>query len=399
MVVVALAALFGTAGCGQNAAEAPAQGGQALPVKLMTAKTQTVSESTRYVATLESRRSVNLQPRIDGQVTKLLVRAGDAVPAGAPLVQIDPKEQQAGVAGSTAAVAASRAALNSSEQQLRSSQAERTSRLATLRLQQQQYNRYTALLKEGAVSAQTVDEYRASLDSARASVAAIDAQLRSQAAQVKQARDALNQSQASLRQQQVQLDYYQIAAPFAGTVGYIPVKVGDYASTSTRLLTLTQNQPLDVNVAIPMEQASRLRKGTPVELLDERGTVVGESRVFFVAPNVDTGNQTVLVKALFPNTQNRLKADQLLQARVIWRRRAGLLVPASAVARVAGQDFVFVAQPNPKGGGLVAKQRPVTLGEIQGNDYQVASGVKPQEKVIVTGLLKLSDGVPIVPES
>lgn len=395
-VVVGLPSLL--AGCGQNAAEAPAQGAQALPVKVMAARTQAIKNSSRYVATLDSRRSVTLQPRISGQITKIFVRAGDNVAAGAPLILVDPEQQQAGVEGSAAAARSSQSDLDAAEQQLRSSEAERRSKLATLRLQQQQYDRYTSLLKEGAVSKQTVDEYRANLDTAVADVAASDANIKAQAAQVTRGRDNLKQSEATLRQGQMQLGYFQVTSPFAGTVGNIPVKVGDYVSPTTQLINVTQNRPLEVNVAIPSEESSRLRKGMTVELLDEKGAVVGSSRVFFIAPNVDTNNQSILIKALFENPGSRLKADQLVQAQVIWDRKPGLLVPTSAVARVAGQDFVFVVGPGKKG-GQVAKQRPVQLGDIQGNSYQVKSGLKPAEKVVVSGLLKLTDGAPIAPQS
>jgi RND family efflux transporter MFP subunit len=163
------------------------------------------------------------------------------------------------------------------------------------------------------------------------------------------------------------------------------------------LLSLTENNALELNIAVPMEQANRLRIGLPVQLLDPNGLLLATSKIFFVSPTVNTQSQSILVKAKFDNPQSQLRADQLLRARIVWQQRPGFLIPTAAVARVAGLDFVYVAHPG-KEKKLVAQQREVQLGEIQGNNYQVLSGLKPQEQVVVSGILKLADGTPIVLE-
>jgi multidrug efflux pump subunit AcrA (membrane-fusion protein) len=83
--------------------------------------------------------------------------------------------------------------------------------------------------------------------------------------------------------------------------------------------------------------------------------------------------------------------------KVIWDKRPGVLVPTTAVTRLGKETFVFVAEPS--GSGFVARQRLVKLGDIEGNNYQVESGLKPGEKVVVSRVLILRDGVPITPES
>jgi len=86
-----------------------------------------------------------------------------------------------------------------------------------------------------------------------------------------------------------------------------------------------------------------------------------------------------------------------VRAKVIWGKRRGVLIPASAVSRVAGENFVYVAQKGES--KLIARQKPVKLGEIQGNNYQVIDGLQPGEKLIVSNIIKLSDGAAIIPES
>jgi multidrug efflux pump subunit AcrA (membrane-fusion protein) len=82
---------------------------------------------------------------------------------------------------------------------------------------------------------------------------------------------------------------------------------------------------------------------------------------------------------------------------VIWERKPGVSIPTTAVSRVAGQTFVYVAQQ--KDSKLIASQKPVKLGKIQGNNYQVIEGLKQGEKIVVSGILNLSNGAPIIPQS
>ncbi len=86
---------------------------------------------------------------------------------------------------------------------------------------------------------------------------------------------------------------------------------------------------------------------------------------------------------------------QYVRARIIWSNEPGLVVPLVAVNRIGGQYFVFVAEEGEQ--GAVARQRPVTLGEVVGEDYVVRSGLKPGERVIVSNLQKIGDGAPVKP--
>jgi RND family efflux transporter MFP subunit len=221
-------------------------------------------------------------------------------------------------------------------------------------------------------------------------------------AAVAEAEKSLQQALANTNQQQVQLQYYRVTAPFAGTVGDIPVKLGDFVNTSTQLATITQNRPLEINLSVPIERASELRNGMLVELINAQGQTIGTSRVFFISPKANNENRMIQVKALYDNENNKLKADEYIRARVIFSERSGVVIPTSAVARIAGQNFVFIeqTQKSPQGKTqLVAKQKRVELGNIKGNNYQVLKGLQPGERIVVSGLLNLQDGAAINPES
>ncbi|MBD2436008.1 efflux RND transporter periplasmic adaptor subunit [Nostoc sp. FACHB-110] len=370
-------------------------------VKIAPVQIGTVEDSTDFIASLESRRSINLQPTIPGQVTQIFVKPGDTVATGTPIIQIDPRVQQTSLLGSNAAAQMIAVQLDNARTTLQALETERLSNINELQLNQQEYEKYANLADQGAVSRQTKDLYASKLSTARANLVTINSRIAAQRASIIQAERTLSQADAVARQPQAQQSY-KIATPLAGTVGNIPVKVGDFVNISSPLVTISQNKPLEVNVSVPLERVALLRKGMPVELMNAQGQLLGTSRVFFIAENPNVDRRSLLIKALFNNSQGLLRTDQLVRARVIWNQRAGVLIPTTAVARIAGDTFVYVAakQTTPQGRAqLIAQQRRVRVGEIKRNNYQVLEGLQPKDEIVVSGLLNLKDGVPIVPDS
>ncbi|MBV9388567.1 MAG: efflux RND transporter periplasmic adaptor subunit [Chroococcidiopsidaceae cyanobacterium CP_BM_ER_R8_30] len=404
---IAILALSLLGSCGRAEPSANAGKPPSTKVKLATLQTSTVISSAEFIGSLFSRRSVNLQSQVVGHVTKILVKYGENVSAGTEMLEVDPDQQRATVNSYKAAAQAAQANLKSAEATLSQYEAQRLANLSSVNYNRKQYDRYTYLASQGAVPLSTRDQYADQIRQAQANLAAIDKQIQAQRFTIAQQQKNILQAQANTQQQQVQLGYYKITAPFAGTVGDIPVKIGDYVTTSTTLTTVTQNQPLEVNVSIPIEDAPRVHQGTTVELLDPQGKTIGPSQVFFIAPSTDNSTQSVLIKSLYANSNNQLRASQYVRARVIWDQRPGVLVPTTAVSRIGGESFVYVAQTKTVSQGqdkpahteLVARQKPVQLGDIQGNSYQVISGLQPGEKLVTSGILNLSDGTPIAPES
>jgi multidrug efflux pump subunit AcrA (membrane-fusion protein) len=138
--------------------------------------------------------------------------------------------------------------------------------------------------------------------------------------------------------------------------------------------------------------------GMPVELLDAQDKPLVKGNVAFISPNINPQSQSVLVKANFNNGTNQLKANQFVRARLIWASRAGVLVPTSAISRLGGQDFIFVAEPSPTGGkSLIANQKPVKLGKITGNKQEVLEGLNAKDQIVVAGILQLQNGATIMP--
>ncbi len=349
-----LAASFFTAACGGDKG-AKAAAPQAMPVKVQTAKDQRVDDSTDYVATLKSRDSAVVMPQVEGIITQIFVHSGEPVADGAPLMQIDPAKQQATVKSQESATAA---------------------QLAQLKLAQQSYDRTSGLAAAGVVSKQELDNARANLDAAQA-------QLQSLGAQV--------------NEQQVQLHYYRVVAPRAGIVGDVPVRVGDRVLTTTPLTTVDRPGSLEAYIYVPIEKSSQLKMNLPVQIVDSSGNSLASSRVTFISPQVDTTTQTVLVKAIIANSKDSLRTAQFIRARVVWGSEDKPVVPVIAVSRIGGLYFAFVAEPDQKG-GYVVHQKPLQIGQIVGNNYVVLDGVKPGDKVVVSGTQFLIDGIPVVPQ-
>ena len=355
MALAGIALIGMSLGCGGNSAkgEAP-QGPPPIPVKIQVAQAAPINETTEYVATLKSRETAVVMPQVEGYITGIFVHSGQRVVPDTLLMQIDPRKQQATV--------------NSLEDS-------HAAQLANLEYAQQQFDRVSKLYTAGVSSKQEYDQAKSALDAAQA-------QLRSLNSQV--------------REQTVQLHYYKVVAPRAGIVGDIPVRVGDRVTTSTPLTTVDKPGTLEAYIYIPVERAPDLRINMPVQIVDGSGNVIAGSRITFISPQVDNTTQTVLVKAQIANNQDKLRNAQFIRARVVWARQDRPVVPVLAVTRIGGQFFIFVAED--QNGKLVAHQKPLQVGEIVGNDYVVLNGLKPGDRVIISGTQFLVDGAPVVPQ-
>lgn len=324
-----------------------------MPVEVVTLAAKPVEQTSEFVASLKSRQSATINPEVEGSLTRVVVRSGQTVARGALLFEIDSAPQTA--------------ALSSLE-------STRGMRESDVEFARQQVQRNRTLLSAGAISQREVEQFEAQLRSAEAQLKALDEQI---------------------RQQRSQLNYYRVTSPIAGTVGDVPVNVGDRVTRSTVLTTVNDNDVLEVYINVPVQQAPQLKVGLPVRFVDDTGRVLATNKISFVSPNVDTSTQSVLAKAQVTEGHAQFRADEFVRARIVWASAPGLTLPVTAAVRINAQFFAFVAEKD--GQGMVAKQKPVQVGEIIGNEYVVKSGLQPGEQLIVSGLQKIRDGAPVMP--
>jgi RND family efflux transporter MFP subunit len=162
----------------------------------------------------------------------------------------------------------------------------------------------------------------------------------------------------------------------------------------TMLTTIDQNETLELYVSVPIERGGDLVKGLPIRVLSSEGDEnLATTSVGFISPHVEDQTQSILVKGIVRNPDGRLRSSQYVRARIVWKTAQGLVVPVTAVVRINGQPFAFVAEDS--GGKLVAKQRGIRVGPITGDAYSVLEGIKAGERVVVSGAQKLADGAPI----
>jgi RND family efflux transporter MFP subunit len=352
LFLTAAAACSGAAPAGAPAG-APGASAPAMPVEVLTLTTRPLEQSGEFVGIVKSRRSTTIQPQAEGILTTIAVTSGDRVAAGATLFEIDAAPQQAAVA---------------------SLESIRVAREADAALAKQNADRARTLVDVGAISRQEFDQ-AATLEKTAA------AQLRA--------------TEDQIRQQRAELAHYRVVASTPGIVGDIPVRQGDRVTRGTVLTTLDEAGALEVYVGIPVHQAPGLKPGLALRILGDAGEVLATERVSFVAPSVDDGTQTVLVKAPLASTGGRFRTDQFVRAQIVFATAPGLTIPVTAVTRINGQYFAFIAEKAPQ--GTVVRQRAITVGVVVGNDYVVGSGVKAGEQLIVSGIQKIGDGMPVAP--
>jgi RND family efflux transporter MFP subunit len=342
-------------GCQKSSAGNPSGDAPAIPVQVRIAPLVKIPDTTEYLSILKSRHSAAINPQVEGQITRIFVKSGDRVKAGAPLLQIDPLKQEATVSSQEAAHAAQE---------------------ANLRFAKVSLDRAQKLFEAGVTSKQELDNAQTNYDAAVAQLKALDAQV---------------------KQQKVELHYYSVSSPMDGIVGDIPVHVGDRVTVATLLTTVDEPGALEAYIYVPVDRSRNLRLGLPVQLLDENGKSLAQTRVTFVSPQVDTETQTVLAKAAVPNTAAKLRIAQQVRAQVTWGVHEGPVVPVLSVVRISGESFVFVSSH--ESNGTFARQKVLQLGEPLGNEYPVLSGLKAGEHVITSGTQFLQDGMPVTEQA
>ena len=312
-------------------------GGFALPVEVAAARQDTVVDAVLATGQVEAIQSAELRPEVDGRITEILMREGSEVGQGDALFRVDDQELRAQVARA---------------------EAERD-------LAEQALTRTRQLLEQNAASAADLERAEATARSNRASL------------------DLLK----------LRLARTTVRAPFTGVVGQRYVSLGDYVTSSDRLVTIQTVDPQRVSFNVPERYAGVVRRGQKVAF--RVAAVTGEEltgTVDFVSPEVQLPGRTLLVKALVPNGRRLLQAGMFAEARLATATRPrAVVVPEEAVLAVQGVYVVWVVQE-----GKVTR-RPVSLGVRSPGEVEITSGVQPGEQVVVGGLEMLQDGAPVTP--
>ena len=452
--LVALSSLLGACGGKKEAAPAP----RALPVAFQTVSSSTIIDSNEFVGTLQAVKRVSLASQVDGRIKSIYVSDGQSVLAGDKILKLEPFKEQEQVNQAAAQTGQAKADLTQAEAQLQTAIAQRSKTLnsiaarkadvaqaeaqlqsreadliksrSELQLAQTNYKRSQFLVKEGAQAQQTLDDNTRTLQTNQASVksaqkirdaaqAALDAskealnsaytdskisdkQIQEARANISNKKQGIVAAQSNVGALSQQLDRNTVIAPINGKVGDISSKKpGDILKTGDTFTTVIDNSTLYLNIYVPVERRDRLKVGLPVEIIKADGTSGSVGRITFISSTVNQDAQVIQTKVTFNNDGN-LKDSEYARVRIIWSKKPGILIPTSVVSTIGASTFVFVAEKGQTPDGKeaqVAKQKPVTLGSIQGQQYQVISGLSPGEQLIISRTQVLSNGIPVVSET
>jgi multidrug efflux system membrane fusion protein len=335
-----------------RAARAP----RAVPIVTATVKKGSIDVYLTALGIVTPVNTVTVTSRVQGQIMTVAFREGQMVRKGAPLLTIDPRPYQA--------------ALTQVEGQLDHDQ-------AVLEEARIDFDRYKAANARNAIPKQQLDD---------------------QEKVVQQDEGTVKNDRGMVDNAKVNLEYCTISSPIDGRVGLRLVDPGNIvlANSTTGLLVITQLQPITVVMSIAEDYLpqiqEQLRQGRKlvVDAFDRTQQKQLASGELQTLDNViDTTTGTVKLKAIFPNADGMLFANQFVNARLLVSTEQGVnLVPTAAIQRNAQGAFVYVIAAG------TAESRPVTVGTSEGTQSAV-TGVEAGEVVAVNGFDKLLDGVKV----
>lgn len=323
-----------------------------VPVEVGQAARKAVPVGFRAVGSVEPVASVEIRARIGGELTKVWFAEGAAVRAGDVLFTIDTRPHEA--------------ALRQAEAQLAKDE-------PLLRKAEEDVARYASLVEKDYVTREQYDMAVASAESLRAAVAA---------------------DRAGLDDARLQLSYCTIRAPVTGRTGSLVVKAGNLVKANDQVLvTLNRTRPILVAFAVPAQRLPEVRRLAPetISVLaapPETPESRSEGRLRFVDNAVDPATGTILLKAAFPNEDERLWPGQFVDVSVILEEEPDRVVaPAPAVQTGQEGSYVFVVRSD-----STVEMRQVRVARIQDQDAVIAEGLAGGETVVTDGQLRLVPG-------
>lgn len=311
---------------------------------------------TPYTGTVVADKRAEISTRLMGRVRQVLVKEGQYVKEGQLLVVIDAQDIQAQV--------------SAVEKQVEQARHAYSSALANYEAVRKTYERYSALLRDGAITQQEFDQIKAQFESAKA--------------QVEQARAGVQALENQKQAVSTNINYARLTAPFAGYVVFKNVDTGDLAVPGHPLLVI-ETGPYLFEAFLPERFAGSVKVGQEYQVMVPSLNKSLKGRVVEVSPSIDPATKTFRVKLLLEKAEglkSGMYANLLLPERV-----KALLVPERAVVKRFDFTGVWVVKPD-----STLELRFIKLGEVRGDKVEVLSGLKEGEQVVVEGLEKACEG-------
>jgi RND family efflux transporter MFP subunit len=336
------------AGCGAPDGSATPEAAPSLVVTTASTVTRDIERMLTASGSIAAWQEMSLGVELTGiRVAEVLVDVGDTVRAGQPLLRLDARTLKVQARQAEASVAQAQ---------------------ATLKLARANAERGESLVKEGLISSSNADELRATLTNAEAQLAV---------------------AQADREEARLRLGFATLTAPDAGVISARDVQPGQIISSGAELLRLIRQGRLEWRAELTEADLGRVPVGTVVELTSPGGQRVA-GRVRAVSPAVNPDTRTGLLYADLP-APGDLRAGMFAQGQLLLGSAAATVLPRQSVVIRDGFPYVFVAST---GSGVTfnVEQRRISIGAQRGDYTEVVDGLKPGERVVVSGAGFLSDG-------
>jgi membrane fusion protein (multidrug efflux system) len=357
------AALLGACDGDDRGAAAPAPA-QPIPVGVVEAQLRPVNLGEAFLGRIESVQKVEVRARVAGFLEERLFEEGQTVEAGAPLFRIEKETYEATVAQRRADLAAAQAQAENARAQLA---------------------RARSLADRGNIAVATLDDRQAADRTAAATVL---------------------QAEAALHQAEINLGYTTIEAPIAGRVDLARFDVGDLvgpeAGALTELFTL---DPIYVVFQVSQRRLAEAEQEAAAKglgrdsfvvrvQLQDGSTYSHPGRVDFVGLSVDRNTDTVPVRAILDNPQDRLRDGQFVQVKVErTEAQQAIVIPQSAVQADQQGQFVLAV-----GAGNRIEVRRIASGQrLSPGLVTVPTGLAEGDQVVVEGIQRVRPGAPVQP--
>jgi len=383
-VAWAIVAVLFLAACSDNAAGKARVQLPPVPVTLGDVVQKTIPIQLTAVGNAQAYTSVGIKSQINGQLVEVRFKEGQDVQKGDLLFVIDPRPFEA-------ALRQTEAALNQRQAEVRQAQAavERdTAQLANARVQER---RYRELVAKELIAREQYDQLNTNLS-------AMEATVEADRAAVENARAALQAAQANIDNARLQLGYTTIRAPIDGRTGNLLVQNGNIlkANDDNPIVVINQVHPIYVSFAVPEQHLGDIKKYRAAGTLkvvarpprQQEALATGE--LTFVNNSVDQTTGTIQLKATFGNADNVLWPGQFVDVLLLLTSRTAIVVPSQAIQPGQQGPYVFVVKPD-----QTVESRQIVPGTRLGAETIVEQGLKPAERVVTDGQLRLVPGARI----
>jgi membrane fusion protein, multidrug efflux system len=378
-----VAALFSAACTGERTSAAAPPEPTPVSIRAAQVESRSIDRFLRVTGSLAADEQADVAAETGGRVIGTPVERGTRVTAGAVLIRISPAEADATLreADANAAQLEARLGLAAGQTFDAVRVPDVLNAKASLDWAEAEFSRIKALLDQKVVSPAEYEQRLTQVQAARQ--------------QYQTALNAAQQSFRSLQAARARVDLARksaadtiVRAPFSGIVAERLVSTGDYVTRGMKIATVVRIDPVRVELTVPEQYLSLVTVGQLVRLtVDAYPEEVFTAKVRFVSPALKKDQRALTVEAVAQNADNRLKPGLFATALLQQPAAApALLVPASAVETVAGTSRVYVIA------GTKVEERIVTIGEKLGDRLELASGVKPGERVAANPRGKLADG-------